>query len=170
MGSSLMTVSVFAAAISFGALLTIPTDAKNGARVSTLLAIASNLFTISVFVSMGIPYILRKDPRHHPLPHSKSILCQIHVWTVVGSLVAGFIMMNVVLINFDQERVGYAGIGLLSFIPFWYIGLTFMERRGALDHNSPEDVSSEQADRPAHYPQGSKGNRSSRQETNRDWS
>lgn len=151
-GNSLMTVAVFAGAISFGALITLPIDAFNGPYVRKLLAIAANIFTISMFVAMGIPYILRKETlRKAQLPFYKSLLCQIHVWLVVGLLMAGFMVLNILLINIEEKQIGYVGITLLGLIPLWYLSLSFLEINGVLDHGLSVDLSSTQVDRSVVY-------------------
>ena len=135
--NSLMTAAVFATAISFGALVTLPSNTINGPFISTLLAVAASVFTIYMFVAMGIPYILRKESnRNQKLQFHKSVLCQIHIWAVVALLMVGFVVLNVLLINFEQKGVGYAGIAMLGLIPVWYIAISFLEVTGFLNDGS----------------------------------
>jgi hypothetical protein len=123
-----MTVAVFAGAISFGALVTLPQNTPNPEYSARLLAVAANLFTCCMFVAMGIPYILRKEPRDEWPPRRKALLCQIHVWAVIGLLMAGFAVLNVLIIQFGQMSVCIAGNCLLALIPFWFIGLRYGEK------------------------------------------
>lgn len=123
-----MTVSVFAGAISFGALVTLPQNTPNPFLAAKLLAVAANIFTCCMFIAMAIPYVLRKEPRDAWPSPRKAMLCQIHVYTVIILLVAGFVVMNVLIIQFGQSSVCIAGISLLGVIPFWFVGLQVAER------------------------------------------
>jgi len=123
-----MTVAVFAGAISFGALVTLPPGTPNVNYSAKLLAVAANIFTCCMFVAMAIPYILRKEPRDSWPPPRKAMLCQIHVWTVIGLLIAGFVVLNILVIQFGQLSVCIAGISLLGVIPFWFAGFLYGER------------------------------------------
>jgi hypothetical protein len=135
--NTLMTVSVFAGAISFGTLVTLPLGLPNAQYISKLLAIASYLFTCCLFAAIGIAYMLRFDERHRPLSPTKRMLCQMHVWLVIFLLVAGFVVINVVMMNFGQKSVGIVGIASLAgVIPIWFVGLGYLEKTGLLDHKT----------------------------------
>jgi hypothetical protein len=86
---------------------------------------------------VAIAYLLRHDERNLPLSKMKRMLCQLHIWLVILLCVAGFIVLNVVIMNFGQRAVGIAGIASLSgFVPFWFISVHVMERTGKLDHET----------------------------------
>ena len=137
LANTLTTVAVFAGAISFGTLVTLPIGLPNAAYIGQLLAIASYLFTSCLFAAVGIAYLLRHDERHLPLSKMKRTLCQIHVWLVILLCIAGFIVLNIVVMNFGQRAVGIAGtVSLSAFIPFWFISVHMMERTGKLDHET----------------------------------
>lgn len=135
--SSLTTVAVFAGAVSFGTLVTLPLGLPNTQYISKLLAIASYLFTSCLFAAIGIAYLLRHDERDRPLSPTKRLLCQMHVWLVILLLVAGFVVINVVMMNFGQKSVGIAGIASLAgIVPCWFLGLQYLEKTGLLDHEN----------------------------------
>jgi hypothetical protein len=136
--SSLTVVAVFAAAISFGTLVTLPLGLPNAQYISKLLSIASYIFTACLFASVGISYLLRHDERDKPLSPAKRTLCQIHVWIVIVLLVGGFVVINVVMINFGQKPVGIAGIvSIAGAVPMWFLGLKYLEDHGYLEHPPP---------------------------------
>jgi hypothetical protein len=88
---------------------------------------SKNIFTASIFVAMGIPYILRKDRHEESPPRYKVSLYELHVWTRIGLLIAGFVVLNVLLINIGQAQVTIAGIPLLEMISLWYVSLVYFE-------------------------------------------
>ena len=60
-----------------------------------------------------------------------------HVWLVILLLVAGFVVINVVMMNFGQTPVGIVGIASLGgVIPIWFVGLGYLEKTGWLDHDT----------------------------------
>lgn len=133
--SSLTVVAVFAAAISFGTLVTLPLGVPNAAYISKLLAIASYIFTACLFACVGITYLLRHNERDRPLPRMKMIICQMHVWLVIALLVGGFVVINIVVINFGQKPIGIVGIvSIVGIVPIWFVGLKYIESTGMLDH------------------------------------
>lgn len=147
LASTLTTVSVFAAAISFGTFVTLPLGLPNTQYIGQLLSIASYIFTCCLFAAVGIAYLLRHDERQRPLSPTKRILVQLHIWLVIVLLVGGFIVINIVMINFGQKPVGVAGIASLAgIIPIWFASVHFLERSGKLDHepttpDPPNDLS-----------------------------
>ena len=139
--SSLTVVAVFAAAISFGTLVTLPLGVPNGEYISRLLAIASYIFTACLFACVGITYLLRHNERDQPLPPMKMLVCQMHVWLVIALLVGGFVVINIVMINFGQKPIGIVGIvSIAGIVPIWFLGLKYLERIGVLDHEHPSKV------------------------------
>jgi hypothetical protein len=137
LANTLTTVAVFAGAISFGTLVTLPIGIDNADYIGLLLAVASYLFTSCLFAAVAIAYLLRHDDRNRPLSKLKRGLCQIHIWLVILLCVAGFIVLNVVIMNFGQRAVGIAGIASLSgLVPVWFISVHMMERTGKLDHET----------------------------------
>jgi hypothetical protein len=133
--SNLSIVAVFGAAIAFGTLVTLPIGTVNGAYISKLLGLASYLFTACLFATIGIAYLLRNDERDKPLPHAKERFCQMHVWLVILLVLAGFIVINVVMMNFGERAIGIAGIvSLVVAIPTWFLVLMYLESNGVFDH------------------------------------
>jgi spore maturation protein SpmA len=61
------------------------------------------------------------------------MLCTAHTVIVIALLIAGFMCLNVVLMNIGQKAVGVVGTTLLCFIPVWYGTVTWAERRGILE-------------------------------------
>lgn len=136
LANTLTTVAVFAGAISFGTLVTLPIGIDNAEYISLLLAVAAYLFTACLFAAVAIAYLLRHDERNLPLSNMKRMLCQMHIWLVILLCVAGFIVLNVVIMNFGQRAVGIAGIASLSAFPVWFASVHLMERTGKLDHET----------------------------------
>jgi len=137
LANTLTTVAVFAGAISFGTLVTLPIGIPNSDYLGLLLGIGSYLFTACLFAAIAIAYLLRHDERNKPLSPTKRLLCQLHIWLVILLLLAGFVVLNVVVMNFGQRSVGLAGIVSLSVIvPVWFMSVHFMERTGKLDHDT----------------------------------
>jgi hypothetical protein len=135
--SNLSIVAVFGAAISFGTLVTLPIGTPNSQNISKLLALASYLFTACLFATIGIAYLLRNDERDKPLPVAKERYCQMHVWLVILLVLAGFIVVNVVMMNFGERAIGIAGIVSLGVaVPTWFLVLMYLENTGKLDHKT----------------------------------
>jgi hypothetical protein len=135
--ANLSIVAVFGAAISFGTLVTLPIGTSNAHYISKLLALASYLFTACLFATIGIAYLLRNDEREKPLPKAKDRYCQLHVWLVILLVLAGFIVINIVMINFGQRGVGIAGIVSLTVaVPTWFLVLMYLENTGKFDHET----------------------------------
>lgn len=105
----------------------------NFKTISRLLTAAFLLFAGSLFTSIGIQYILRQEkPKAFP-SYRKSKLCIIHTWFVIALLIAGFVLLNIVLMNVGQRALGIVGITLLGVIPVWYYCITLMENAGHLE-------------------------------------
>lgn len=63
------------------------------------------------------------------------IICQMHVWLVIALLVGGFVVINIVVINFGQKPIGIVGIvSIVGIVPIWFVGLKYIESTGMLDH------------------------------------
>lgn len=135
--ANLSIVAVFGAAIAFGTLVTLPIGTPNAHRISQLLALASYLFTACLFATIGISYLLRNDERDKPLPLPKELLCQMHIWLIISLVLAGFLVVNVVMINFGQKAIGITGIiSLVVLVPVWFVVLMYLEKSGKLGHET----------------------------------
>jgi len=125
----------------------LPTTTENFDYISALLSVAFLLFAGSLFIAIGIQYILRQDDPASLPSRAKSKVCIVHTYVVMALLVVGFVLLNVVLMNIGQKVVGIAGIALLGVIPCWYICVTFYETVGMFDDPTPR-VGSEEAGLP----------------------
>jgi hypothetical protein len=89
--------------------------------------VAFLLFATSLFLAIGVQYILRYvDVSKPPLPHQAKI-CIAHTLVIIGLLIGAFILLNLVLISIGQKVIGIAGIILLGIIPVWYFGISWIE-------------------------------------------
>ena len=124
---SLANVGVFAGAFSFATVFAIPSTIDNFEYITRLLCAAFLLFATSLFIAIGIQYILRYEtPSQPPRPHQARI-CIVHTLLIIGLLIGGFICLNLVLISIGQKAIGITGIILLGLIPIWYFGITWIE-------------------------------------------
>jgi hypothetical protein len=60
-------------------------------------------------------------------------MCVAHTVAVIILLMAGFVLLNAVLIIIGHKVVGISGIALLGIIPLWYSGMTYLEFTGQLE-------------------------------------
>jgi hypothetical protein len=120
-------VAVFAGALTFGTLLSLPDTLAKSNYISLLLSIAFVLFVCSLFASIGIRYLLRgvfdDDQPHIGI----EIACMFHIALIILLLLAGFALLNVVLINIGQKAVGIVGNALLCLVPVWFFVVTYVE-------------------------------------------
>lgn len=120
-------MGVFAGAFSFGTVITLPSTVDNFEYISRLLSAAFLLFATGLFLAIGIQYILRhNDPSTSPSPR-RARICVIHTTAIIGLLIGGFILLDLVLISIGQKAIGIVGITLLGIIPVWYFGISMIE-------------------------------------------
>jgi L-asparagine transporter-like permease len=117
--SSLTNVGVFAGAFTFGTLLNLSNTLENFDLVSQYLSIAFLLFATSLFLAISIQILLRRDEPSQAPPQRKMKLFVFHISLVSGLLVAGFIVLDLVLMEIGQKAVGVTGIVLLCLIAAW---------------------------------------------------
>jgi hypothetical protein len=127
--TSLTTVGVFAGAFTFGTLFALPDTLKNFNSIQTLLAVAFILFSTSLFTAIGVPIVLKREQEDGPPSYTKAKIVVAHLALVSGLLFAGFVVLNVVLIEIGQKRVGIAGITLLCAVAtaifvLWFLDVT----------------------------------------------
>jgi amino acid transporter len=129
MATSLNNVAVFAGGFCFGSILAIAPDTPNADMIETLLAVAFLLFATSLFISIGVIYILRteKNEDEHPEKRWKSDISVIHTAIVIVLLIGGFAVLDAVLIIIEQKVCGIIGIALLGMIPIWYVTISMNE-------------------------------------------
>src|SRR6202035_1004459 len=117
--SSLTNVGVFAGAFTFGTLLNLSNTLENFDLVSRYLSIAFLLFATSLFLAISIQILLRRDEPSQAPSQRKMKLFVFHIALVSGLLVAGFIVLDLVLMEIGQKAVGVTGIVLLCLIAAW---------------------------------------------------
>jgi hypothetical protein len=158
--TALITVDIFAGAIAMSTLtlvisskyyptfvnieyvlLTVsPFFSYPSTLLSKILAIAALLFTISLYVAFFIMYVLRAENRDTRPSLRRGVVCTLTLHVAFYNMFAGFIMLNVCLIVIGEAPVGWAGIALLSGIPFWFIVYATYERHGLLEDNEDERI------------------------------
>jgi len=57
---------------------------------------------------------------------------QIHTALVLILLIAGFVILDIILINIGKKGAGIVGLALLPLIPIWYVAVSVAERAGVL--------------------------------------
>jgi hypothetical protein len=131
---SLTNVGVFAGAFTFGTLLSLSNTLENFDYISDLLSVAFLLFGTSLFVAIGIQYLLRRNDPTMPLTPRMRKICKTQTILIVALIITGFTMLDIVLINIGKKTVGIAGIILLYLIPLWYVIVSYGEKTGILHH------------------------------------
>lgn len=77
------------------------------------------------------------------------------MWLVIVLLVGGFVVINIVMINFGQKPIGIVGIvSIVGIVPLWFAGLKCLERTGMLDHEPPLKVENRSESRSVPVPFG----------------
>lgn len=122
--ASLTNVGVFAGAFTFGTLLQLSNTISNYEYISRLLSVAFLLFATSLFLAIAIQILLHRDVSTLPPSQRKARLFVFHVGLVSGLHIAGFVVLNVVLMEIGQNAVGVIGIVLLCLIAAW-IGIVW---------------------------------------------
>lgn len=138
--SALTNVGVFAGAFTFGTLLCLPNTLENFIYISALLSSAFVLFTTSLFAAIGVRIILRKNAPDEVPSLLKTGIVVVHIALVGCLLIAGFIVLNLVLININQKVIGVIGIILLFLNAVWIVCIWYIESTGGL-----EDIMRDQA-------------------------
>src|SRR5215471_13247380 len=149
----MITVDVFAGAISMGTLATLPIGFPNGTFMTKLLAIASLVFTTSLYTTLAILYVLRGEARDTPPSRRRAVISLLLLYLAFAVMFSGFIVLNIVLIAGGQGAVGYSGIAMLSAIPLWFFLYSKLERSGWLE-DRPQEAPAAQpplAERPVYY-------------------
>ena len=104
----------------------------------TRISLKNLLFTISLYVSFSIIYILRGENRDARPSLRRAVVCTIHLHIAFDVMVAGFIMLNICLIAIGENQVGWTGIGLIVGVPIWFIMYARYERRGKMEDRQDE--------------------------------
>jgi len=131
--SSLATVSLFAGAFTFGTLLNLPNDGgafdpQQLPCITTLLSLAFVLFSTSLFLTVALQIILRREPLQAILYGRKRSLVAIHFLLISGLIMGGFIVLNGVLIVSGQRAAGTVGIVCLVLCAIWIIVYWVLEK------------------------------------------
>ena len=101
----------------------------------------------SLFLSIGVQVMLRRDdPDERPVG-IKAILVTAHLFVSLGGILGGFMVICVAMMKFGRTTVGAIGLGLLSLIPLWVVALFWFEWKHGLLHESPS-VRDERGDLP----------------------
>ena len=95
--------------------------------ISRLLSAAFLLFATGLFLAIGIQYILRHDDPSQTPSRRRAKICVLHTTVIIGLLIGGFILLDLVLISIGQKAIGIVGITLLGIIPVWYFGISVIE-------------------------------------------
>lgn len=136
--SSLINVSVFAGGSVLGAiagLLSTESDTFND--VIDLLCLSLAFFLASLFLSIGVQVVLRRDdPDERPVG-IKAIVVTVHLFVSLGGIVGGFMVVCIAMMKFGRTTIGAIGLGLLSLIPLWVAALFWFEWKHGLLHEPP---------------------------------
>ena len=127
-------MGVFAGAFTFGTLLSLPNTLDKFDYISDLLSVAFLLFATSLFVAIGVQYLLRRDDPTTALTPRMRKICKAHTAIIVSLIMAGFTILDIVLINIGKKAVGIVGIVLLYLIPAWYFCVSYAEKTGMMHH------------------------------------
>ena len=60
-------------------------------------------------------------------------ICKAHTAIIVFLLIAGFTLLDIVLISIHKKAVGIVGIAMLYLIPAWYFCVSYAETTGLLN-------------------------------------
>jgi hypothetical protein len=94
-------------------------------------------FLASLFLSIGVQIVLRRDdPDERPVG-VKAILVTVHLFMSLGGIVVGFMVVCVAMMKFGRTTVGAIGLGLLSLIPLWVVALFWFEWKHGLLYDRP---------------------------------
>lgn len=133
-------MAVFAGGFTFGTIISLDTGLANFAYISDLLSYAFILFASALFVGISIQYLLRRHRADELLLFNMWLLSQIHTILVVLFLMAGFIILDVILINLGDKGAGILGLALLPLIPIYYAALSYAEKTGRLPRVASDDA------------------------------
>lgn len=89
---------------------------SDGGTARTLLSVAFVLFTSSLFVTIAVQVSLRAYEPDKMLPEEPHLFTQVFVGTAALLVAAGFILLDVVLIQCGQAAAGGTAIGVTAFI------------------------------------------------------
>lgn len=129
---SLTNVAVFAGSFAFGTLLVLPDTLDEFDYIGDLLSVAFLLFASSIFLSIGVQYLLRRYIDSESLLPVMSAICQVHTVLILASLTAGFVVLNIVLITVKRKVAGIIGIVMLGVVPLWFLAVRYAESTGVL--------------------------------------
>lgn len=133
-------VATFAGGFTFGTLFAVPTSFNNYDYITNLLSGAFILFAASLFIGIGVHWLLRRFESSDDLSKARLIVCYIHTFSIVVLLIAGFVVLDAVLIAIGHRIAGIFGLGLLILIPFWFIGIYLFEKWLGDDVIHPPDL------------------------------
>ena len=125
-------MGVFAGGFTFGALFSLSPTRENYDYLGNLLAIAFLFFATSLFLAIGIQHLLRHDVPEQPPSARKRFICKMHTYLICVLVMAGFIVLNIILMNIGRKAHGIAGIVLVGIIPIWYVLVSSAEETGNL--------------------------------------
>jgi hypothetical protein len=136
--SSLINVSVFAAGSILGAIAgLLSTESDTFDDVIDILCLAVAFFLASLFLSIGVQVVLRRDdPEERPVG-VKAILVTVHLFVSLGGILGGFMLVCVAMMKFGRTTVGAIGLGLLGLIPLWVAALFWFEWKHGLLYEHP---------------------------------
>jgi hypothetical protein len=86
-----------------------------------------------LFTAIGVRIILRKNAPDEAPSVLKTAIVVGHIALVSCMLIAGFIVLNLVLISIDQKAMGITGIILLFLNAVWIFGIWYVEGTGRLE-------------------------------------
>ena len=131
--SSLATVSLFAGAFTFGTLLSLPNDGgafepQQVPAIASLLSLAFVVFAGSLFLTVALQIILRREPLQAILYGQKRLLVPIHFGLISALIMTGFCALNGVLIVTGKRAAGITGIVFLILCAVWIVVYWVLER------------------------------------------
>jgi hypothetical protein len=137
--SSLINVSVFAGGSVLGAIAgLLSTQSDTFDEIIDLFCLSAAFFMVSLFLSIGVQVVLRRDdPDERPVG-GKAVVVTVHLFVALGGILGGFMVLCFAMMKFGRVVVGGVGLGLLSLIPLWVATLFLVEWKHGLLHELPE--------------------------------
>lgn len=128
-------MSLFAGAFTFGSLVTLPRDGGSFTTdqipaIAKLLSASFVCFSTALLLTVALQIILRRESPDAILISQKRCLVSVHFGLIGSLVIAGFIVLNCILIVIGQWGIGSGGIVLLGLCAVWIIAYWVAERKG----------------------------------------
>jgi len=142
--TALAGLGTFAGAFTFGTLLTLPNtdfpfpDQLDSIR--TYLAFAFVMFSSSIFISIAVLMLLRTESDDSPLRLIKWAVMRIQMMLQGAFLYFGFLLLNVVLVQFGQPAAGGVGVGIMVTCFLWIVGTWVLDDKGSFGRPAPSKI------------------------------